>query len=63
MSTIDVIISIIGVGTPIILALITDIQTHKTLKGRVSSIEKTIISQEQHISELGGDIKTLLNKK
>ena len=60
---INLIFSIIGIGTPIILAIIADIKTHKTLKGRVGSIEQTLISQEQHISDLDGDIKTLINKK
>lgn len=62
MSDINIVFSIIGIGVPIFLGVYADLKQHKTLKGRVSSIESTLLSQEQHITDLDNDIQTLIKK-
>ena len=59
---VELIITIIGVAGPIVLGLYADIKQHKTLKGRVSSLEKTLIGQESHLQALDNDIQALIKK-
>ena len=65
LQVIELSLTIIGIGIPIGLGIVKDIQAHKTLKGRVSSIENTISSQTSHLDALDKDIQllgTLLKK-
>lgn len=61
IQVIELSLTIIGIAIPIGLGIAKDIQAHKTLKGRVSSIEQTITSQTSHLDALDKDIQLLGN--